>query len=146
MSETIEAWKLEIAPGQWIAVADNQVLEYLGGVQPHEIPHTTNGCNQLVCWRKHFIPVWDIYCWQGLAEISCEPIKLVIVACESNGEFIPAALKLYSTPEHIHVADNQFSENLQAINEKLQTYVRSLFESAGQLVAVVELEKLFSPR
>ena len=142
MTNNVSAWQLEISPDQWIAVSEKSMLEYIGNSSPFPVPSTPKGCNHLLIWHKNFVPVFDMQCWLDLAPANNNTSNLVVLSYNTGEQAAAVALKLYSPPQRITVNDNQFSENLLAVNEKLHQFVCSLFEIAGDAIAVMDISKL----
>ena len=55
-----DAWCISLSNGQLLAVAQQQVVEYLTNVNACVVPHCNPHCNQVMVWRERVLPLWGI--------------------------------------------------------------------------------------
>lgn len=53
-----DAWCLKLSNQQTLAVAQQQVVEYLTHVSACVVPRSNPDCNQVILWRDRVVPVW----------------------------------------------------------------------------------------
>jgi len=102
------AWQLTLSNRQPLAIAQEQMVEYLSHVDATAVPDCHERCAQVVVWRGHVLPVL------GAVGQQLHHEHLMVVAYVSQENSTPKAqriaLSLLQTPEALVVTDEQQCE------------------------------------
>jgi chemotaxis signal transduction protein len=149
---TITAWRIEVAPNHWIAIAEKNLIEYINDPKLTYVPLSPKGCDNLIKWKEYLLPVVDLTSklhlvrGNGLDQDRSTSNKVVVVYMENKIVVNPInsviSIRILSSPERIAVNDDHISSDVSLIPLPLQSSVSSLFLSDNKLTAIHDWKKL----
>lgn len=143
----VTAWRMEIAPDNWIAIAEKNLIEYISDAQLTYVPLSPKGCDSLLKWKHYQLPVVDLKSKLNFSDQSSSN-KIAVIYTENKAIDNPAdaliSLKILSTPERILVKDDQMTSDVSLIPLPLKSSVSSLFVNNGKLTAIYDWKKLLA--
>ncbi len=148
MTSHVNAWLLEVAPGQVIAVSESSIINYSIALKCTYIPTMQSHISYVLEWRKKILPVFDFAIWlQQQAPSKTIEINsnIAIISYKYKNEQHLLALKIYSSPEKIRVSDKQYCHDIDLIPQLMRPYCRSIFQYQEKYIAVLSLSDLLYP-
>ncbi len=148
----ITAWRIEVAPNHWIAVAEKNLIEYINDPILTYVPLSPMGCDNLIKWKEYLLPVVDLasklnfFNANKVDQDRSVSNKIVVVYTENKPVANPInsviSIRILSSPERIAVNDDEMASDVSLIPLPLQSSVSSLFLSGNKLTAIHDWRKL----
>ena len=126
------AWHLVLINQQSLAIAQEQVVEYVGASECRWVPDCSELCDHIVLWRDQVVPVL------GLQHHATHCQHLLIVAYEGG----LVALALARQPESIVVRDEDQTVAAEQQLEYWGTGILACIQLAGQPLPIVDFARL----
>ena len=130
------AWHLILENGQHLAIAQQQVLEYLHQVDAIQVPDCAQRCQQILLWRNHMVPVL------GVADDVTRHSHLLVILFQNGPHTDYVALALTSPPGSILVRDGDQCEAADTQTAYWQDALQCCIELENAKIALVDFAGL----
>lgn len=141
----VTAWRMEVAPNNWVAVAEKNLIEYISDADLTYVPLSPKGCNCLLKWKNYQLPVIDISSKLNFPDQSTSS-RVAIIYIQNKAIVNPVdaviSLRISAAPERLTVNNDQMSTEVSLVPLQLQSCVCSLFYNDEKLTAVYDWRKL----
>ncbi|MFV2061481.1 MAG: chemotaxis protein CheW [Gammaproteobacteria bacterium] len=137
------AWLLKDINGDYFAVSEVEMVEYIPTVQIFSVPVTPTYCNSIVPWREQLIPVMNIALLFDTPDYN-EFNKIGIFAYQINHNtpLQYLAIPIQGSPIHIVVKDSQLCELPDRFSGDKKSIALSCFNYQEQSVVIINLNYL----
>ena len=134
------AWLLTLSNQQTLAIAQQQVVEYLSHIDAVQVPDCHPRCDQVLLWRDHVLPIL------GAAGGQPHHSHLLVAAYVRNlngrNHAERIALALAEPPAAIRVEDDCQCDPTADQLAYWQDAIRACFLHDGQPVAIVDFASI----
>ena len=141
-----DAWCLRLTNQQTLAVAQQQVVEYLTNVSACLVPKSNPECNQVILWRDRVLPVWGTNSSSEYSAIELHSHILVISYLDNAmvGDDKPQllALSLSMAPVLLSVCDEDQCQPSPAQSDFWKTSILACFQYQNSPVPVINFFRL----
>ncbi len=144
------AWRVVVGDGVQIAVADNEMFEYVVDPQLQSVPFTPIYCSNVMLWREQIVPVMDLSLLVSKPPSVKMPVTVAIVAYQTKPREPLEYLGLLTRepPVRVTVVDDQACDLPASDTDFWESKELALacFNCDGQPTPVVNIAHLCSER
>ena len=133
------AWHLELTDGHHIAIAKNQVIEYLSNQSGFPIPDCNKLCNQVIDWRQKILPI--LGCTNNNNTLH-QHILIIHFSSNTDQKETLIALSLKSPPSLIQVDDSNACKPSDDLIQYWNSAILSCFEEKGVFIPIINFYQL----
>lgn len=141
-----DAWSLTLADGHGLAIAQQQVQEYLSNISAHIVPGCRSHCQQVVLWRKKVLPLWGAEKLDAARSIQVHKHVLIISYQDLNADSIGQAdwiaICLSKQPQLISVSDGDQCEPSAEQEEYWKYSLLACFRYLDEIIPIVDFSRL----
>jgi chemotaxis signal transduction protein len=145
MSAPVSAWLLTPHGLPPVAIAEFEMIEYLGGARPQPVLAAPAHCAAVLFWREHIIPLLDLGALAGQPAREAVQKAAVLAYQDTPGEPLHyIALAIQRAPAKIQVADESACALPGKHAEVWSLLARACFARDGEPTPIVSIRALGS--
>lgn len=137
-----DAWYLTLTNKQTLAIAQQQVVEYLTGVQGYVVPSAHVDCDQVILWRKQMLPLWGLSQYRSATLQPVHRHVMVISYLDESQTAQLLAISLASAPVLVTVEEGDVCNPTDQQKTYWKQALLSCFQCQGNAVPIVNFAAL----
>lgn len=144
MAEISNAWLLDVGAGMQVAVADNEIVEYLRSPIIRTVPLTPPYCSSVVFWRdQQMLPLFNLaLLTQPQFDTNTEHLGVLAYQARPKTPLRHIGIALYAPPEKILVRDDDACSWPEYYPEFWTTLTLALFTHNGMSTPILDIAGL----
>lgn len=146
MPDTSNAWMLDIGAGIKVAVAENEIVEYLRSPRVYQVPMTPRHCSSIVFWRgDRMLPLFDLaMLTQPGFEASADHLGVLAYQTAPKEPIRHLGIALQAPPQRIRVSDADACDWPEDYPESWKALTLALFAREDACIPVLDVPGLDS--
>ena len=141
------AWLLKDTNGDFFAVAEVEMVEYIPLVTTFNVPATPYYCNSIMAWREQLIPIINFASLFDLNNTKdASRVGIFVYQLEANAVLRYIAIPIQESPVHIVVSDTQFCDLPSRFISDRVALALSCFTYHEKSVPILNLNYLVSTK
>jgi hypothetical protein len=133
------AWLLHLEDGQPLAIARQQVVEYLADVESRRVPDCHPQCSRIVLWRGQVLPL--LGAGKGKRGKHAHVLVIGYVGAGSDDTTYRIALSLFQPPTDVSVRDSEQCEPAAALADYWRGAIAACFNYQGEAIPIVDFNQ-----
>jgi len=139
------AWLLKDINGDYFAVCEVEMVEYIQIATIFPVPATPRYCNHVMAWRDKLLPVVNIaLLFDVINKVKVGEVGVFAYQTAENSPLNHIAIPLLESPVHIIVNDNQYCDLPERYSKDQQSLALSCFSYQDFSVPILNLNYLCS--
>lgn len=143
------AWLLKDTNGDFFAVSEVEMVEYIPLANTFTVPVTPYYCNHIMAWREQLIPIFNLASLFELNNVNTNDMNRVGIFAyqlKENTELDYVAIPIQESPIHIVVNDSQFCDLPTRFSNDRIVLSLSCFSFQDEAVPVLNINYLVSTK